>query len=46
LVAAADRISARIAAAFAAPQGISEVIPLRAAGAHGSDVVPIGDAAQ
>jgi hypothetical protein len=33
LVAAADRVSARIAAALAAPQFPAEVIPLRAAGA-------------
>src|SRR5205085_9240029 len=42
MVAAADRVSGRIAAALAAPQGTADVIPLRAADAHGSDMVPIG----
>jgi hypothetical protein len=46
LVAAADRVSTRIAAALAGPQVGAEVIPMRVAGTHGSDVVPIGDAAR
>jgi integrase len=46
LVAAADRVSARIAGALAAPQAPAEVILLRTSGARGSDVAPTGDAAR
>jgi integrase len=44
LVAAADRVAARIAAALGGRQGASEVVPLRAAGVYGLSVVPIADA--
>jgi site-specific recombinase XerD len=46
LVAAADRISARIAGVLTAHEAGAEVIPLRAAGGRASDVMPIGDAAR
>ena len=46
LIAAADRVAARIAVALAAPQGAAAVIPLRAEGAPSSVAVPIGAAAR